>query len=122
MLKALLDTNMLLAIAQFKADVIGELRKHGYVPIILSCVKQELEKLALGRSKDAKAARVALELLEKHDFDYITKGGPVDSALLSVAKSEGWAVATNDAALIKKLKAQGIMAIRLRQKKMLVLE
>ena len=121
-MKALVDTNMLLAIAQFRVDVFGELRKLGYVPAVLSCVFVEAEKICLGKGKDARAAKLALDLLGKKKIELIEKEGPVDAALLSVAKENSWAVATNDAALIRKLKASEIPIIRLRQKKLLVVE
>jgi hypothetical protein len=121
-MKALVDTNMLLAIAQFKVDVLGELRKLGYAPVVLSCVKGEIEKISKGKGKDARAAKTALILLERKKAEVAEKEGPTDRALLEVAKEKGWAVATNDLALIKRLKAAEIPVIRLRQRKLLVLE
>lgn len=119
-MKAILDTNMLLAIGQFKADIFGELEKLGYEPVIPSCVRQELEKISLGRTKHAKAARLAINLLAIKKARYAEAEGPVDRAILKLAKEKGYSVATNDRALILRLKAAGIEVIRMRQKKMLV--
>ncbi|MBI4018819.1 MAG: PIN domain-containing protein [Candidatus Aenigmarchaeota archaeon] len=118
-MKILLDTNFLMAVAQFKADVFGELQGNDLFTLS-SCI-QELEKLAGSRKKDAPAARVALELLQKKGVKIIEASGNTDFSLMEKAE-KGYAVATNDAALIKKLKESGIKVLRLKQKKRIFIE
>ena len=119
---ALVDANVLLVPAQFKVDIWRELAKLDYSPIVLSCVLNEVRKIAEGRSKDKGAARVALQLIRLKKPKIIKERGPADSALIRVAKRRGYAVATNDRILINKLKIRDIRVIRLKQKKFLVVE
>ena len=119
MMKILLDTNFLMAVGQFKADVFGELQ--GNELFTLSSCIQELKKLAGSKKKDAPAARVALGLLKNGNVKTIQASGNADFGLMEQAK-KGYAVATNDAALIKKLKESGIKVLRLKQKKRILIE
>ena len=118
MMKVLIDSNMLLAIVQFKVDVFGQLEKAGHNPVVLSCVIEELKKISKGKGKDPRAAGTILRFLEKNKIRIRQNPGPVDSALLELATENGWAVATNDIVLIKKLKAADVEVIRLRQRKL----
>ncbi|HLD84120.1 MAG TPA: PIN domain-containing protein [archaeon] len=118
-MKILLDTNFLMAVVQFKADIFAELA--GNELFTLSSCISELEKLGNGKKKDAAAARVALELLKNRGVKIIEAYGNTDFGLVQEAK-KGYAVATNDAVLIKKLKESCIKVLRLKQKKRILIE
>jgi rRNA-processing protein FCF1 len=104
-MKILLDTNFLLLPAQFRVD-INRLREQGSLATLDACIK-ELEKLSMVKSR-----RIRI----------ISGRGNADSALLNTAKRHGFAVATNDRKLIKKLKNNGIRIIRLRQRRYFIIE
>jgi len=121
-MKILLDTNFLLAPAQFKTDIFELLRNDELYTLDL-CIK-EMEKLAKGKGKNAAAAKVALELLEKNNVKILKTGKKknADAAIIDTAKAGNYAVATNDKKLIKSLKSYRIKIIRLKQKKQLTYE
>ncbi len=121
----LIDTNMLLAQVQFNTNIIKQLKKEDKEIVIVMPVLEELEKLAIGQSLDAQAARVAIEILAKEKLRIIEVAlKNVDTAILEYAKlvkSDDMhiAVATNDRVLISKLKMAGILVYRLKQKKLI---
>lgn len=117
---ALLDTNMLLVPAKFKADVFSELARLGYKPIVLSCVFSEVRKIASGGGKAGEQARVALQIIDIRKPDMIVARSPVDRALVNRAIESNCAIATNDVALINRAREKGIPVLRLRQRKFLV--
>jgi len=120
-IKIVLDSNMLLAIAEGinVFDRIEEklLSKPDY--IIIQPVLDELEKLTRSQSpKTAKKARLALEIAEKYcifdRYDY-DKGKDVDDLIIEYAEKYNVVVATNDRELKKKLRKKGIPQIYLRE-------
>ncbi len=117
----LVDTNFLLVPFQFRIDVYEEIKKFGLPVTLDSCVR-ELERLTKGKTKDAMHAKAALVLLEEKGLRIEKSPYSSDTAIISYAKQNGCAVATNDGKLIKRLKINGIRIIRLRQKKILMEE
>ena len=112
--KILLDTNMLLAVVQFKADVFSS------KSFTLSSCIDELEKISKEKSKAGMSAKLILELLNKKKFPVSATDKKGDTAIIDYASKRGCAVATNDKELIEKLKQRKVKVYRLRQKKMLV--
>jgi rRNA-processing protein FCF1 len=119
-MKILLDTNVLLLPAQFRVN-LSKLREHGSLATLDACIK-ELEKLNKGKGRTGKQAAVTLKMVKSSRIRIISGRRNADSALLNTAKRHGYAVATNDRKLIKKLKNNGIRIIRLRQKKYFIIE
>ncbi len=119
-MKILLDTNFLLLPVQFRVD-LSDLKEHGSIATLDSCVK-ELERLSKGKGRTGEQAAVALAMIKSRGIRIISSKKNADSALLDSAKRHGYAVATNDRKLIKKLKDNGIRIIRLRQKKYFIIE
>jgi rRNA-processing protein FCF1 len=119
-MKVLLDANMLMVPNQFGVDIF-EFLKYDHPVTLVSCI-EELKKLGRRKTKDGKAARVALQLVKQKKIDVIKtkKGG--DSAILDYAMRERCAVATNDKELIAKLKKGDIRIFRLQQEKYIVEE
>ncbi|MBI4014426.1 MAG: hypothetical protein HY365_00550 [Candidatus Aenigmarchaeota archaeon] len=113
-MKILLDTNVLMAQAQFNALILEQLAGNELYTLD-GCIR-ELKGIASSRKKDAPAAAVALELLKKKGIKIIPAKGKADDALVEQGK-EGFAVATNDRELIKRLRSHDIKTLRLRQKR-----
>lgn len=118
--KVLLDTNMLLAPAQFGVDIFHELRGHEL--LVLESGIRELRKLAQGKGRAAANAKVALQLVKSKGIKTVREVRGGDAAVLSYAAAAQCAVATNDRKLIKTLTSKGITVIRLRQKRYLAEE
>ncbi|MBI5347579.1 MAG: DNA-binding protein [Candidatus Aenigmarchaeota archaeon] len=113
-MKVILDTNILMLPEQRKIDVFK------YDAIVLEQSVRELKKIAKSRSKHGRAAKVALELIKRPGVKIVDhKKHMTDNAILDYAKLHSCAVATNDKELIKKLKAEKIKIIRMRQMKYL---
>lgn len=120
----LIDANMLMAQVQFKSDLIRQLKIIDKEIVVLMPVLVELEKLAIGHSNDAQAARVAIEIVAKEKLRIMeVELKSADKALVeyaSLAQRDGKvAVATNDKELMTKLKEHKIPIYRLRQNKII---
>lgn len=124
MKKIILDTNMLLIPVQFNLDIFDELERiigKNYQIIILDSVLEELQKIAKSKKKDAKAARVALQLIEDKEITIVkTKIKSTDKSIMEIADKDT-IVATNDQHLRRTLKNKNIKTIYLRNKKFLEL-
>jgi len=122
--KVALDTNMLLAIGQFRIDVFQEIEK--LLPkakiLVPEQVLGELQELQARSKKLEKQARIALEALGKSKAGKIkVEAGNADKALLKLAAGK-FIIATNDRELRKKVKKIKGTCIILRKKKFLEME
>jgi rRNA-processing protein FCF1 len=118
----ILDTNILIDILRYKID-IDEIREFDNEIAVLSVTEDELKKISKKHTKDATLARLALKLIKNKNIKILkTKKEYTDRLLLDYAKLNRCVVATNDRKLIKTLKMNGIKIIRIRQKKIFVLE
>ncbi len=113
-----LDTNALLLPFQFRVNLEAELRRllgdpEIYVP---SPVLEELKGLA----RSVREARAALKLAGK--FRIVEVPGDADDAVLEAASRLKAVVVSNDAALLRRLKAARIPRIFLRSRSHLVAE
>tara|TARA_Y100000310_G_scaffold317846_1_gene371183 strand:- start:7422 stop:7775 length:354 start_codon:yes stop_codon:yes gene_type:complete len=117
MKRVILDTNALMAIAEFKIDIFSELV--GYSVVTLSGVVEELQKIHdQQRGKFKRAAKLALEILYSKKVKIIVSSGNVDDALVELSKNN--LVLTQDIALKKRL-SKPYMTIR-QKKKVVVVE
>ncbi len=123
--RVVFDTNMLLAVPQFKVDVFSRVReKLGrqtafFVP---KSVLEELQRIAEKGKKYERNVVVVMEAIEKNEVKEIgTVAGNADSALLELSK-QGFYVASNDRVLRKKIKMLGGKNIYLRKKKLIKIE
>ena len=117
-MEIILDTNFLLVPLQFNIDIFEELEKMGYSTfIILGNVEKEANKIGL---KEYAAIKKLLK--DKHIKTITSDTRNTDTAIFEYAKKHKCAVATNDKALIKKLKKEHVIIIRMRQKKYLIIE
>jgi len=120
-MKALIDTNFMLIPGQTKTDIFTVLREYELVTLDL-CIR-ELEKLAENKGKKGEYARVGIQLINKNKVKIIKSGKKTtDKAILEYAQKNNCAVATNDRKLIAGLKKNGVKVIRLRQKKLILVE
>ncbi len=118
-MKVILDSNALMIPGQFGVDVFSELERLGYNQFLIPRpVIKELETLqAHAKGKDKTAASVALLLIPRCQI--VESKKEADDAIMQMAKDMNVAVLTNDVALKRQLKKNGITTIYLRQKKRL---
>lgn len=115
-MKVIVDTNGLMVQAQFGVDVLGELGRLGYDECIVpSAVLDELEAL---RKKVKGADKVALAVAEAlvKSCRRVEAPGNADDVIVGLAKKLGADVFTNDAALRKRLKKDGIKTVFMRSR------
>ena len=126
--KVILDSNAFFVPLQFKIDIFEELKKLlsiNFEAILLSPIRQELEKLAeKGSPQMRKKASYALKLSEKCTYvqlndDYACSP---DDAILKVAKEWKSPVFTNDRNLRKRLRNINVPVIYVRQKSRLEID
>ncbi len=118
----ILDTNILMAIPQFKIDVFTELQRicdFPYQVTILDRSINELESIkSTQKGKDKLAASIALQLIKKNNIiiTKTTEKKPVDDILANLSQN-GAIIATQDIALKRRLKKP---YITLRKKEYLI--
>ena len=109
------DSSFLMALADkpttWSGDILESVGK--FQPVLLDCVRRELERLASGRGRKASSAKVALEIASGFE------GGPcggasVDDEIISRALTVGALVATTDSALLRSLSSAHVRAVTLR--------
>ncbi|MCK4634242.1 MAG: nucleotide-binding protein [Candidatus Aenigmarchaeota archaeon] len=124
-MKIVLDTNFLLLPANLKVDIFAEIEKimdEKYELVTIHPVSRELRGLARGKGKDAVAAKVGLQLLEKKKVKVLDiEEWDADKAILKMAEKENIIVCTLDMELRKKILEMGRKTIYLRAKKHLIL-
>jgi len=118
MKKIILDTNFLTIPYQFNVDIFEEIDRimeEDYELITLDKVVEELKRMKKG--KDAVAARIGLEMIEKKNIKVIkTHEKKVDNAIVKLANKDT-IVATNDKVLREKIKNKNVKVLYLRSKK-----
>lgn len=121
----IIDTNFLLIPAQFRVDIFSEIERIMAVSYDLYIVDKtidELEKIKVTASgRDKAAAVLALKLLESKKVSHLKteKNLNTDELIVELAKQPDFIVATQDVALKRILKQNGVQMIVLRQKKYL---
>jgi rRNA-processing protein FCF1 len=126
MKRIILDTNFLMLPGTIKLDIFSEIERilpEKHEICIMDKTLAELENIRKEQSgADKRAAGLALSLIKAKGLKTIASPQVknVDQLILDIAGREDL-VATNDAALKKKLKAKGVPLIVLRQKKYLML-
>lgn len=120
-MKVLLDTNFFLIPGKYKVDIFSELTRFGKPELYtLDLVVLELKKLASGRGRDSRHARLALTLLEKKNVRVLaTKNKNTDQELERIAAEEDFTVCTQDLILGRRLLREEIRVIVLKGRKVL---
>jgi rRNA-processing protein FCF1 len=127
-IRIILDSNALFVPLLFKIDIMEELKtlvNRDFEPILLSPVRQELERLAReGSPKIRKNASYALKLADKCRL--VEAGeqatSPPDDVILRVASLWKCPVFTNDQQLRKRLRDINVPVIYVRQKSRLEID
>lgn len=125
MKRIILDTNILMAVGQFRVDIFSEIRRicdFSYKVYVVDKSIDELKRLAEGTSKNARAARLGLQLMKAKKVGVIRtkKDRHVDDLIVAIVR-KGDIVATQDIDLKKRVKEKGALVITMRQKKRLIL-
>jgi rRNA-processing protein FCF1 len=120
-MRYLLDANFLLIPGRFRVDVFRELERFGKPELFtIDLVVKELRGISRGSGRDARAANLGLELIEKRGVQVLeTQGGDADQELERMASEQDFAVCTQDRELQDKLHREGVVVIFLRQKRVL---
>lgn len=92
-------------------DIIQSLGS--FEPILPTCVRDELSRLAMGKGKRGRKARVALELAAKFAVTPCGKAA-VDDEIVSAALTKGAAIATTDSDLALSAKGAHLRVVLLR--------
>jgi len=114
--KVIIDTNGLMIPGQFGVDIFSELERLGFDSFLVARASvKELENIYThGRGRHKRAAKIALELLDRCTI--IEKEGKADDIIAEMAVEEKAAVLTNDAELKKRLFNRGVTIVYLRDK------
>ncbi len=119
----ILDTNILMAIPQFKIDIFTELQRICDFPYQVTVIDRSIKELESikthQKGKDKLAASIALQIIKKTNIHITdtTENRPVDDILADLSR-KGAIIVTQDMALKKKLKKP---YITLRKKEYLIL-
>ena len=115
----ILDTNILMAIPQFKIDIFTELERLCDFPYQITILDRTIDELESIKANHKLAASIALQLIKKKNIDITTTSQKklVDDILVDFSH-QGSIIATQDMALKRKLKKP---YITLRKKKYLII-
>ena len=125
-MKIILDTNFLMAIAQFRIDIFSEIDRIAdfrYDIFILDKTIDELNNIIkTQKGKDKMAASLALQLINAKSIKQIkTKEGKTDDLIVENA-SKDTVIATQDKELKRRVKLKSAGIICIRQKKYLEID
>ena len=115
MTRVIFDSSFLMAVVEAPTtwfeDIVDRAGK--FDPVLLECVGEELRRLASGKGRRSRTARVALDLsAQVHRM--ACGGAGVDDEIISAAAAEGAFVATTDAELARAAEAAHLRVISLR--------
>jgi len=113
--QVIFDSSFLMAVAEqpttWYEDIVEAVGR--IEPVLLECVKKELEQLSSGQGKRARTARVALDLAKEFGTAECG-GGRVDDELMSASASRGALLATVDSDLATSSRAAHLRVVSLR--------
>ncbi|MBU0459806.1 MAG: hypothetical protein KKH52_03055 [Nanoarchaeota archaeon] len=122
MKKIIIDTNALMALAQFKIDLFAELENccdFNYKCYILSGTIDELNKIIKEqRGKYKVAAKLVLAVIKAKKVPILKSSGDVDDLLVTYSK-KNYLILTQDIALKKRL-SKPYLTIRQKKKVIVV--
>jgi len=104
----LLDTSSIVFAFSNKVDLFAKVEERlDAKPLISAGVMRELQKLSKRKTKEGRAAKMALQVIENHRIVILSDNGPVDDFLVRAGTEGRIAVCTNDIGLKKRLKSKG---------------
>ena len=93
-------------------DIVAHIGK--FEPLLLDCVRGELEQLALDEGRRGRLARVSLEMTTKFVSSPCGEAS-VDDEIASAAASQSAIVAATDSDLLESLRASHVTVISLKK-------
>lgn len=115
-MKVLLDTNILMLSEKFKIDIFSEIERLVEEKCDFFTIKSvinELSAISKSTGKKALQAKTALALIKSKNVKILDYSKYPDTAFEEI---DGYAIATNDLKLARKLKSMKKQVIFLRQK------
>lgn len=113
--RVIFDSSFLMAVVErpttWYEDIVEALGM--FEPVLLDCVRGELERIAEAQDKRARVARVSLDLASKFSHAPCGKAG-VDDEIVSAALSTKALVATSDSDLARSLEAAHVRVVSLK--------
>ena len=119
-MRVVLDTNFLLIPGQFGVDIFAEMNRVLHAPhtvVVPDSVLNELKMMATGKTKDARAAKLALGLIEKkgvHVLPHHEK--KADDAIREMAVENYTVGATQDKELQRYVRERNVALVSRRGK------
>jgi rRNA-processing protein FCF1 len=117
MRRILLDTNFIIDMVKWKIDLFPELKRicdFAFQVFVPDVVWDELKAFP-PRSKEGQCVKVAQLILDKKSITIMTKGGLADDVLVRMTARKD-IVATQDQALKRRLRANSVGIITIREK------
>lgn len=125
-MKIILDTNFLMAIAQFRIDIfseIGRIAEFRYDICILDKTIDELNNIIkVQKGKERFAAKLALDILDAKGISQLKTGPGKTDDLIVDAAGKDTVIATQDRELKRRVCRKGAKVIGIRQKRYLFLK
>lgn len=121
-MKVLVDSNFLMAAIQFRVDIIHELERllgRRTDLVLISPIEEELKAIASEhQSIRSMGAARALDFALGMQVETVPRlfRESVDDVIIRISKERGWAVATNDRRLRRRLDELAVPTIYLRQR------
>ena len=116
MQKVIFDSSFLMAVAENPTTWFEDIvEQAGMIePVLLGCVREELESMASEDGRKGRLARVSLEMASSFREAPCGKG-KVDDEIVSAAATLSALVATTDTRLSESLKGSHVRVIRLKK-------
>jgi rRNA-processing protein FCF1 len=112
MQRVILDTSSIIFAFSMKADIFRAAEDQLHARILISRgVMRELGGIAAGKTKEGRAARVALEMIKRYSVEVADDNRSADAWILDEGMEEGLYVCTNDIRLKRALKDRGKRAL-----------
>lgn len=107
----IVDTSSIIFAASVGVDPFEKLLENESAQLVVSQgIVSELRRISQKKTKEGRASRLALQMMEKRPIEVVSDKGNADRWILSYAK-KGDEVCTNDIALKERLRIKGIKVI-----------
>lgn len=120
-MRFLLDTNFLIIPGKHKVDIFSEFTRFGKPELYtLDLVVKELRALASGKGRNARYAKLGLELIKKKGVEVLeTMDSNTDREIERISAEGDFVVCTQDLILARRLLREEVRVIVLKGKKVL---
>ena len=112
MRRVMVDTSSMVFAFSNRKDIFAIVEERlDATPTVSAGIIGELKKLSARRSKEGRAAKLALRVIKKHRIRALENSEQVDDFLVRAAVDEGFEVCTNDIGLKRRLRNMGVRAL-----------